>query len=247
MPEIVKRGFVPSDIIEFNEKNQKLLSQAQQEVYFLLNRGYEMEKIITFVGNHYLFSARQRMALARASASEKELQLRKEHEKRGKLTGKTVYIDGFNLIITLEAALSGTTLLSCMDKTVRDLCGLHGTYRIIDKTEATLQIIEQELKDLEIEKAIFYLDAPMSNSGRLKQLILESFSNNNLCIEVELVRNADACLWAKEYVISSDAIILNKCKSWYNFVRNILDKEMILCNPICLNFMEKREEKNTLK
>ena len=81
------------------------------------------------------------------------------------LCGRTVYIDGFNTIITLEIALCGSLLLECMDGTIRDLAGLRGTYRLVDETRKSVEIIADALETLKAQKAVFYLDAPVSNSG----------------------------------------------------------------------------------
>ena len=78
----------------------------------------------------------------------------------GPVPGKEVHIDGFNIIITLEIALSGSTLLKCMDGTIRDLAGLRGTYRIIGKTHEAIRLLLCRLKELEAERAVFYLDSP---------------------------------------------------------------------------------------
>lgn len=69
MAQIVKRRYVETDKIEFNDKNLNLLKQAQQDICFLLDRGYEINKVIEFIGNHFLFSARQRLALKRSLSS----------------------------------------------------------------------------------------------------------------------------------------------------------------------------------
>lgn len=58
---------------------------------------------------------------------------------------ETVHIDGFNSVITLEVALSGSPVFVCRDGTIRDLAGLRGTYRIIDKTEDAIELILQKL------------------------------------------------------------------------------------------------------
>ena len=55
------------------------------------------------------------------------------------LAGQTVWIDGFNTVITMEVMLSDSILFSCMDGTVRDLAALRGTYRIIDVTESAVR------------------------------------------------------------------------------------------------------------
>lgn len=72
--------------------------------------------------------------------------------------------------------MSNSTILKCMDGTVRDLAGLRGTYKLIDKTDAAINLIGQKLEELKIDKAVFYLDSSVSNSGRLKIRILELLS-----------------------------------------------------------------------
>ena len=55
-----------------------------------------------------------------------------------------------------------------MDGTIRDLAGLRGTYKLIDKTDRAINLIGEYLQKLKIKKVVFYLDSPVSNSGRLK-------------------------------------------------------------------------------
>ena len=57
--EIVKRGYVPKDAVEFGPKSIAKLNAAAQELAFLLNRGYDTKSASTFVGNHHLLSERQ--------------------------------------------------------------------------------------------------------------------------------------------------------------------------------------------
>ncbi len=82
-------------------------------------------------------------------------------------------LDGFNTIITLEVALSGSLLLLGLDGTVRDLAGLRGTYRIVDKTPQAVALVLSRLEALGVREATFYLDQQVSNSGRLRGLLLE--------------------------------------------------------------------------
>ena len=222
----VRRGYVSTDIKEFNEDSIKKLKEAQKDIFMLINRRYDIKKVSTFVGNHYLLSERQRMALVRATSPKSSLENRRKKEITVSLEEKTVYIDGFNLIITLEVALSGSTLMKCMDCTIRDLAGLRGTYNLIDKTDIAINLIGEKLYKLKVNKVVFYLDSPISNSGRLKMKILELLSKYSYNIEVHLVNNADIILENLENVITSDAIILDKCKSWINLALNIIDESV---------------------
>lgn len=226
MSEIVQRGFVPSDNFEFNNKNLALLKNAQQDICYLLNRGYKIDKTIEFIGNHYLFSSRQRLALKRSISSYDDIERRKNHEIMGECTDSIIHIDGLNLIITLEVALSNSTLLRCMDGTMRDLAGLRGTYKLIDKTDIAIEMIGVKLNRMKIKKVIFYLDSPVSNTGRLKSKILDILNNYNFQTDVILVPNADVILNKLDHVVTSDGIILNTCTSWINLAFEIIKDEL---------------------
>ncbi|MGN2371983.1 DUF434 domain-containing protein [Clostridium cagae] len=223
MSKVVKRGYIATDEKEFNKKSLLKLYNAGQDLYYLLNQGYNIKSASVFVGNHYLLSERQRLALVRSVSPKDRILIRKAKEIKAKLDGEIVNIDGFNTIITLEVALSNSTLLKCMDETIRDLAGLRGTYRIIDKTEMAIIIIGKILEENKIRKAIFYLDAPVSNSGKLKEKILELLTEYNFDLQVENINNVDSILETLDNVITSDAIIIDKCKSWINLNKKIMD------------------------
>lgn len=222
-----KRGYVPEDEKQFTGTQLELLIKAAREVQFLLNRGYEIKPTTTFIGNHYMFSERQRLALARMVSPMERITERKSKEllqKEEKKLPKTVHIDGFNTIITLEVALSGSPVLYCGDGTIRDLAGLRGTYRIIDQTKEAIMRILQQLDVLKIENACFYLDAPVSNSGRLSSLIMECADKYNVSVKTQVINDVDRVLEQLAGVISGDAIILNNCVSWLNIMPLIIEQ-----------------------
>lgn len=194
MCKVVKRGHFPSDEKEFKGKHLDKLYKAGQDLYYLLNQGYNIKGASVFVGNHYLLSERQRLALSRAISSEKNIKIRKDKEIKHNLENSIVNIDGFNTIITLEVALSNSLLIKCMDETIRDLAGLRGTYRIIDKTELSIMKIGETLEKHKIKKANFFLDAPVSNSGNLKKKIEELLKNFTFEVEVMNINNVDSTL-----------------------------------------------------
>ncbi|MDE5620710.1 MAG: DUF434 domain-containing protein [Ruminococcus sp.] len=227
-PKQVKRGFVPTDAREFGtSENLEKLRKSAEEVYFLVNRGYVMKNAVTFVGNHYLLSERQRTAVARSVSSEENIKIRKNKElSDSDVAGKVLYIDGFNTVITLEIAYSDSMLFRCMDGTIRDIAGLRGTYRLIDKTDMAVNAISETLARLNIEKAVFYLDAPVSNSGRLKQKILEIMQSKSFETEVYIENSVDSILESKSCVVTADALILDKCGSWYNLTDTVIRNYM---------------------
>jgi hypothetical protein len=123
----------------------------------------------------------------------------------------------------LEVALSGSPILLGKDGDYRDLAGLRGTYRLIDKTNDALNLIGKTLSELNVPMVKFYLDSPVSNSGRLKSKILELSEQWGIPVEVELVPNVDTVLAGKERIVTGDSIILDVCKSWFNLSRKIIE------------------------
>lgn len=218
-----RRGYIPEDEKEFNIESQNILRKAQKDILYLLEQGYRIKNASTFVGNHYLLSERQRLAIVRATSENKVLELREQKKLSKDTIGKKAVIDGLNIIITLEVVLSGGTLIRCMDEAIRDLAGLRGTYRLIDQTDIALILIGEKLLQLKVEQAVFYLDAPVSNTGRLKLKIIELLVEYPFQVVVELVNNADVILEKSPNVMTSDSIILNKCISWYNIVSDIIE------------------------
>ena len=226
--ESVKRGYVPSDITEFGPKAEGRLRAAGTELCYLLNRGYPVKAASTFVGNHHLLSERQRLALARITSTDLAIEARRRTMLQN--APPELVLDGFNTIVTLEVALSGSLLIEGMDGTIRDMAGLRGTYRIVDKTIRAVELLMRNMKMLGVHRALFYLDKQVSNSGRLRSLLLEQAEGTGIDVQVELHPSVDKQLFVLDNVVSSDAIVLDNCKSWYNLVREILDREDLLKN-----------------
>jgi len=109
-----------------------------------------MNSVLQIVGNRYKLNKRQRMAILRVGAAEQDIQLRKsKHLQPSDLKNKTVSIDGFNLLILLESALSGAFIFKGRDGTYRDISSVHGSYKRVQKTEAAIILVGNVLKKME--------------------------------------------------------------------------------------------------
>ena len=222
--DTIRRGYVPKDSLEFGPKAADKLHAAAQELAFLMNRGYDTKSASTFVGNHHLLSERQRLALARIVSTDDALAVRRSKELTQ--APETMVLDGFNTIITLEVALSGSLLIEGMDGTIRDMAGLRGSYRIVDKTVQAVELLLARLDELGVREALFYLDQQVSNSGRLRALLLDKAEMHSVNLQVELHPGVDGQLSRMERVVTADAIILDKCGSWYNLNRGIIQSSI---------------------
>ena len=214
----LKRGYLPTDEESFSPEAVEKMRTASRHVCYLINEGYDLQMASTFVGNHFSLSERHRLAVVRSIATAQQLQLRKDKEI-SIVDGGEVWIDGFNVIITLEVILSNSTLFEGMDGTIRDLASLRGTYRIIDETSAAIKMLFDTLGAMNVAKVNILLDEPVSNSGRLKVLIAEIAENYNFALDIQLLKAVDSALWSKSNVITSDSIILDHCISWHNLMK----------------------------
>ncbi len=221
-----RRGYVPDDERNFSLESIEKLRVASRHVLYLINEGYDLKQASTFVGNHFLLSERQRLAVMRSLATAEQLAMRKAKLlTAAEAAGRDVWIDGFNTVITLEVLKCDSILFSCMDGTVRDLASLRGTYRIIPETEDAVRLLFDSLEEMEIHSATVLLDQPVSNSGRLKALMAELASDYPFAMDIQIQKDVDRELYEKENVISSDSIILDRCLSWINLAALCMERQ----------------------
>ena len=199
-------------------KQQNKLHQGLEDMNYLLSRDYPAKSSLTLVGNRYRLKSRQLLALQGISCSQKDIAMRRAKELLVKdLMGQTLYIDGFNILILLETIMSGGFIFKGSDGCYRDISSVHGTYRKVNQTEKALILIGELLRSLEVEKAIWIFDTPVSNSGKLKILCYELAEQYGFSWDVYLENSPDKFLIQNDRLISSsDAWILNECTSWFN-------------------------------
>ena len=221
-----KRGFVPEDERNFSSEALQLMRTASRHIRYLINEGYDLKPASTFVGNHYLLSERQRLAIMRSIATDEQISVRKSKQVQAEtLAGKEVWIDGFNTIITLEVLLSDSILFSCMDGTLRDLAALHGTYRLIEETDGAVKLMLDALETAKVQTVRILLDEPVSNSGRLKAKIADIAESYPFELDIRIQKAVDRELYNRERVVTSDSIILDHCVSWVNLTAQCLTKD----------------------
>lgn len=221
------RGLLPGDDQDFSAPKLEKLIAAQRELQFLLNRAYPLQSAVAFVGGHHQLTARQRLALTRTTSRSQALARRRAKELRPEnMPGRPIHIDGLNLIITLEVALSDGMLFAAQDGVIRDLAELRGSYRLIPQTETAISLLRAALDGLGSSEVVIFLDAPVSNSGRLKAKIREQAWA--MPLRVELACNPDAELVGLERVASSDSIVLDRCADWFNLTVWILETQGLM-------------------
>jgi hypothetical protein len=219
------RGPDPRDALAFDPSAWPALREAVADLCWLLSRGYAPTSALKLVGDRWSLFERQRAAVMRCACPDAALARRNRHQvPLAEVRDRPLLLDGFNVLTTIEAALGGAVVLRGRDGTYRDLAGIHGTYRKVEETRPALALLGEFLATLGAGPSCWYLDRPVSNSGRLQALILEAAAERGWDWRVELVFNPDFLLGVtSETVATADSAILNRCDRWVNLARAAID------------------------
>lgn len=220
------RGPHPQDEKLFAPDALFALRTAVADFSLLLTKGYAERSALKLVGDRFSLTERQRLAVMRSACSDEQLECRTRRLVGIEaLAGGKLVIDGYNLLITIEAAMSGGIVLKGRDGCLRDLASIHGTYRKVTETIPAVRLIAKFLDQAGVAYAKWLLDSPVSNSGRLKTLIAELAGENRWNWEIELVPSPDAVLTRTDMtVVTSDSAVLDRCKSWVNLAGSIIEQ-----------------------
>lgn len=218
------RGAHPEDGRLFAPALWPTLRRATEELSWLLSRGYRDRSALKLVGDRHALTERQRAAVLRSACTDEALRRRAATcAPPEALRGETLLIDGFNLLTTIETALGGGVVLAGRDGCFRDIAGVHGSYRKVHETRPAIERVGLVAATLGVSCCRFYLDAPVSNSGRLKAVLLEVSAAQGLCFEVEVVPDPDRVLRADAgLVATADSGILDVCQRWFPLSRQVI-------------------------
>ncbi|PHI18272.1 hypothetical protein CEQ90_18665 [Lewinellaceae bacterium SD302] len=219
------RGPNPQDISSFGPSAVPDLRLAADDYGYLQSRGYGHKSTTKIVGDRYGLNTRQRTALQRIGAGKQEIDLRAGKAVRPNgLTGRSIAIDGFNLLISLESALSGGFIFKCRDGAYRDMASISGSYKRVKQTTSSIEMVADYLLSASPATISWYLDAPISNSGRLATLIREIGEQKGVSWSVELVADPDRTIISLPQIIaiSSDSWVMDGSAAWFNLMEAIL-------------------------
>lgn len=227
MTELRRRARATGDDRLFGADARPALRAAVVDLSLLLTRGYSGDAALKLVGDRHGLSARQRMAVMRSSCTDDARQRRRAARvELPELAGADLAIDGLNVLITIESALSHGLVLRGRDGALRDLAAVHGAYEQVLETRFAIDAIARLLHgDLASAPArvVWYLDRPVAGSGRLRALLLARAHERGLPWTVELVSHPDPLLAEHAGVVATaDAWILDRCARWIDLLGALL-------------------------
>jgi len=222
------RGPHPADEKLFSDEAVGSIRCALADYSLLLTKGYAPKSALKLVGDRFALTERQRLAVMRSACSDQQLASRREHcVTLQNLVGQSIAVDGYNILITIEAALSKGFIFKGRDGCYRDLASIHGTYRRVTETIPAVLLIGEFLEEIDVSEVLWLLDSPVSNSGRLKTLIRECAGENSWDWQVELLLSPDAELKQTDLLVAtSDSVVLDTCKRWTNLASHIIKDKL---------------------
>lgn len=222
------RGPHPADSKLFAPAAVADLRTALADFSMLLTKGYAEKSALKLVGDKFSLTERQRLAIMRSACSDQQLAYRRQNcVELKKLVNQPIMLDGYNILITVEAAMSDAVIFKGRDGCFRDLASIHGTYRKVTETIPAVELIGGFLQEAGIIDCQWLLDSPVSNSGRLKTLIGKLAHQNEWKWEIELLTSPDAKLIKSNLtIVSSDGVVLDGCKRWVNLARAIIEEKI---------------------
>jgi hypothetical protein len=219
------RGRAPNDEHLFGDQALAPMREAVGDLSWLLARGYTPTSALKLVGDRYELRERQRKAVLRAACTDAERSARiASRVDIADVRGRDVALDGFNCIITIEAAMSGGAVLVGRDGAHRDMSSVHGSYRTVDETAAAVLAVGELLAAHAPASVTWFLDRPVSNSGRLRKAITDAAEEAGWNHVAELDNDPDRRLVEREdwVVATSDAWILDHCVAWVDIPGTVI-------------------------
>lgn len=210
------RGAHPRDRELFSPAHWPALQAAVEHLSWLLTRGYAEPSSLKLVGDRFRLTERQRLAVRRAACSDQQrAERRRKRQPLSAARGERLDLDGFNLLTTIEAALAGGVLLACRDGLLRDMASMHGSYRKVEETRPALERMGQALAPVAPAEVVWWLDEPVSNSGRLARILAEVAADHGWPWRSEVIADPDRVLSRSPVcVATADSVILDRCTRW---------------------------------
>ena len=191
--------------------DQKLLRSAAEDFLYLLDRDYPRRAALQLVGNRYNLDALHREVLHRGVFARAEARERRDRLLEiERLVDSKLLVDGHNVLITVESGLAGRLLIAANDGVIRDVAGVSHRYRISTLTNEAIDTIFQILQKYPPKETLFFLDAPISQSGELAAALRSALKSWNLSGDAQALKVPEIQLIGGEGVVaSSDSAVLD--------------------------------------
>jgi hypothetical protein len=181
-----------------------MLRAAARDARYLVDRGYPKGSAIRFVSDHHQLPEEKRFVLTRVVVPSDTAKARRDKiQPVEALHARALFIDGYNVLISVESLLGGKSVYLCDDGFLRDIQGIFRSYRPSDLTAPALDAIFDLLASACPAVTEVLLDQQISMSGRLAALTRRTMAEHDVLGMVRTARDVDRQLKDMEGVIAT--------------------------------------------
>ncbi len=204
----------------------ELLREVAQDLRYLLDRGYHKEPAIKFLGDRWTLRASEREVLKRAVFPPQEAERRRlKLVPPSEVSRKILFVDGHNVIITVESGLVGQPVFLADDGLVRDVRRLSRRFRFSETVLKVLETVFRILEEIQPEEVVFFLDRPLPKSGELAALVRRLFEEKEIRGRTELQSAADKALkGGVPLLASADAPLVDQADRVFDLAAEALKR-----------------------
>lgn len=189
---------------------------AKIDYKYMLERGYSQKSILKIIGDRYMLTGYERTMLYRGVTTDEKANYRLNKKANpDEIKNNDLYIDGYNVLITISSYLKGSLVFIGNDGFLRDASEIHEKKLRKDYFDKSILLLLDYLKNLEIKNVYFLFDTPVNNSGRLCQEINNLLIKKNIKGDARTTKSPDFILKNinKGYCATSDSTIIDVSKT----------------------------------
>lgn len=187
---------------------------AANDYRYLLNHEYQPAGILDLVGNRHELSSAERSMLYRGIFSQKICQKRRERiiPVEELAQNEPIFVDGFNVIITISAYLQGLPVFIAADGMLRDAAYARGKIEQIQKLNDAAGMLADSLLMFSNVKSEIYFDRKVEKNAELIHRMNEALLSKKENFQILALDNVDQSLISKTngIICTSDSGIIDK-------------------------------------
>jgi hypothetical protein len=209
---------------------------AYDDYKHLRERGYPEKAALKLVCDHHRLSRLERNALFRGCMAAAVAVGRAARIVPPMVAaGQALGIDWYNVLITVESYLRGTTIFVADDGILRDCAATHGGYRSSALTERALEAILSALAALAPARVDACLDAPIAYSGLMAEELRRRLEGLPFPSDVALAHSADFLLKGYDGIVcTSDSVVMDRVQRVLDLPRWVLHHAFSFSPPALL-------------
>jgi hypothetical protein len=202
-------------------------TEAAMDYLYLLNRNYPQKALVKLIGDRYQLSGTERSMLYRGicttfQAASRSIRLVEPQA----LKSQWISIDAYNVLISIGSYLNGNMVFISSDHLLRDASEIHGKEFRTELLQRALKLTFSFLVHCEPTGLNFFIDSPVSHSGKLCAQINQLIEESNLHGSAETHPSPDYLLknLYQGIIATTDSTIIdNSSLPVFDLARHVLE------------------------